>query len=457
MLTESNLHGYQKHCIQHILDNPYCGLFLDMGLGKTISTLTAIDRLLFDRCEVSKVLVIAPKRVARDTWADEIQEWAHVRHLRVSIAVGTAKQRKAALMANADVYTINRENVAWLVAMYGTRFPFDMVVIDELSSFKSSDAIRFKELRRVRPSLKRLVGLTGTPAPNGYLDLWAQLFLIDRGERLGPFKTNYKDRFFMIDPETAYSQHVKWIPKPGAQDKINKLISDVCISMQARDYLELPDTVHRLIKVHMTDQEMKDYLDFERSAVMELPTGDELTAVNAAALRTKLVQFSNGAVYDDAKNYHVVHNAKLEAIEEVVDTATSPIIIFYRFKHDLERLREKLKAYKPRMLITSQDQKDWNAGKIQVLLAHPASMGHGLNLQKGGNNILWFGDPDSLELYQQANARLDRQGQKESVVINHMCTVGTIDEDIMQSLVNKADVQDALMKALKARVDKYRK
>lgn len=457
MLREEQLHEYQRHCVKHIIENPYCALLLEMGLGKTVSSLTAIDRLLFDYCDVNKVLIIAPKRVARDTWGDEIQEWAHLKHMRVSVAVGTERQRDRALMADADVYTINRENVAWLIAKYGTLFPFDMVVIDELSSFKSSDAVRFKELKKVRPMLKRVVGLTGTPAPNGYMDLWAQMFLIDRGERLGKFKTHYKDRFFTVDPDTQYSGFPKMIPKPGAAEQIHELISDICISMKAKDYLQLPQTIHRLQKVHLTDTEMKAYENFERSAVMELPTGEELTAVNAGALRTKLVQFANGAVYDEDRSYHTVHEAKLEVVEEIVDTATSPIIIFYRFKHDLERLQQKLRRYNPRMLDTSQDQRDWNAGKIQVLLAHPASMGHGLNLQRGGNNILWFGDPDSLELYQQANARLDRQGQKRAVVINHLCTAGTIDEAIMQSLVDKTDTQEALMQALKVRIDKYKK
>lgn len=455
-LSERDLHRYQVHCVDHILDNEACGLFLDMGLGKTVSTLTAVNRLIYDRFEISKVLVIAPKRVARDTWVDEVNTWTHLRHLRVAVAVGTAKQRVRALTSVADVYCINRENVAWMIAHFGGRLPFDMLVIDELSSFKNNDTVRFKALRKVRPFFKRVVGLTGTPVPNGYLDLWPQMFLIDRGKRLGEYVTHYRDRFFEVDPATAWSSYPRIIPKAGAAEQIHGLIGDICISMKARDYLELPGSIHRIIRVHLSDQEREAYQRFERDAVMELPDGEELTAVNAAALRTKLVQFANGAVYDADKDYHVVHEAKMEQVEEIVDTSTSPIIIFYRFQHDKDRLFKRLAKYKPRMLNTSEDQKAWNRGEIQVLLAHPASMGHGLNLQRGGHNILWMGDPDSLELYLQANARLDRQGQDQTVIIQHLSAVGTIDEAIMDALVNKEDTQEVFMKAMKARILKYK-
>ena len=454
-LSEKDLHAYQRHSVDHILENPYCGLFLDMGLGKTVSTLTAINRLIFDRFEISRVLVIATKRVARDTWLDEVNVWDHLRHLRVAVAVGTATQRVRALNSVADVYCINRENVAWMVARFAGKLPFDCLVIDELSSFKNGDTARFKALKLVRPYFNRVIGLTGTPVPNGYLDLWSQMYLIDGGKRLGEFITHYRDRFFEIDPDTIFSSYPRLIPAPGAADRIHGLISDVCISMKSKDYLELPGSLHRIIRVHLSPAEVEAYQRFERDAVMAIPDG-ELTAVNAAALRIKLVQFANGAVYDENRDYHVVHEAKMEMVEEIVDTATSPIIIFYRFQHDKERLYNRLKAYKPRMLNTSQDQKDWNDGKIQVLLAHPASMGHGLNLQRGGHNILWMGDPDSLELYMQANARLDRQGQKHTVVIQHLSAVGTIDEDIMEALVNKEDTQEVFMRAVKARIEELK-
>jgi len=455
MLKESNLHDYQRHAVEHIIENPFSGLLLEMGLGKTISTLTAIDKLMFDSFEVKKVLLIAPKRVARDTWLDEVHGWVHTSHLKVSVVLGSAEQRKKALLEKADIYAINRENVVWLVNLYGSKCPFDMLVIDELSSFKSSGSQRFKALKKWRPMFKRVVGLTGTPAPNGYLDLWAQMYLLDMGERLGKFKTHYQDRFFTIDPATAFSSYPKKVLKVGAAEQIHDLISDICISMKSEDYLELPGREHYLIKVHLSEKEKAAYDAFEKSQVLEIPEG-EISAVTATALRNKLVQYANGAVYDANREYHIVHEAKIEAAIEIVDTATSPIMIFYRFKHDLARLKIALKAYKPRMLDTSQDQADWNAGKIQVLLAHPASMGHGLNLQKGGHNILWFGDPESLEAYQQANARLDRQGQKNFVRMGHLCTVGTIDEPIMNALVGKADVQDALMDAVKAVISKYK-
>lgn len=457
MLTKSNLHNYQLHCIEHLLTHPEAGLFLEMGLGKTVSTLTAIDYLLFDTFEVKKPLIIAPKKVAQFTWEDEIQNWAHLRHLRLSKIIGDEKTRSKALNStDADIYIINRENVAWLVGKVGSAWSFDMLILDELTSFKSSKAIRFKALKQIRPKVNRVVGLTGTPSPNGYVDLWAQIFLLDQGERLGKFKTHYTDRFFSPDPSTVYSGYPKLLPKENTLETIQNLIGDICISMKSDDYLELPGRVHRIINVHLSDSEMQAYLEFEKSQIMLLPEGDAISVANAAALRGKLVQFANGAVYDENKAYHVVHEAKLDSLEEIIDVATSPVLIFYRFKHDLERMQKRLKGFSPRLLTSEKDKNDWNEGKIKVLLAHPASAGHGLNLQKGGNNVIWFGDPDSLELYQQANARLDRQGQVKQVIIQHMATVGTIDEDIAKALIGKADVQEALMQAIKARVKKYK-
>lgn len=454
MLSRSNLHKYQLHTVDHIMDNMQAGLFLDMGLGKTVSTLTAIDLLMYDRCEVNKVLVIAPKRVAQDTWTDEVNNWAHLNHLRVSVVLGTEKQRKEALLRTADIYTINRENVVWLISHYGAGFPFDMVVIDELSSFKSPQAQRFKALRRVRPLVKRVVGLTGTPAPNGLIDLWSQLYLLDMGERLGKTVTGYRSKYFTPgrrNGEVVFDYRLK----AESEKEIQERIGDICISMKAEDYLELPGRMHLIRKVHLSDEEMKAYLDFEKSQILALPDED-VSVTSAAALRNKLVQFANGAVYDANKDYHVVHEAKLEALTEMVEASTSPTLIFYKYKSDLERISIALKSYKPRQLDSSQDMIDWNAGRVKVLLAHPASAGHGLNLQKGGHTIIWFGDPDSLELYQQANARLDRQGQTTCVMIHHLATEGTIDEDIAKALVNKADVQEALMQAVKARITKYK-
>ena len=456
MLQENQMHNYQRHCVEHIMSHPECGLLLEMGCGKTIASLTALNLLLFDTFEIKKPLIIAPLNVAKYTWQDEIDNWAHLKHLKLGKILGDEKSRSKALNSPADIYIINRENVAWLVGKVGSAWSFDMLILDELTSFKSSKAIRFKALKQIRPLVKRVVGLTGTPSPNGYIDLWSQIFLLDQGERLGKFKTHFIDRFFTVDPKTVYSGYPKQIPRDFSLEAIQGLIGDICISMKSEDYLELPGRVHRIINVHLSDAEMQAYEEFEKSQIMLLPEGEAISVANAAALRGKLVQFANGAIYDETRAYHVVHDAKLDMLEELVDVATSPVLIFYRFKHDLDRMQKRLKSYAPRLLTSEKDKNDWNEGKIKVLLAHPASAGHGLNLQKGGNNVIWFGDPDSLELYQQANARLDRQGQVKQVIIQHMATVGTIDEAIAQALIGKADVQEALMQAIKARVKKYR-
>lgn len=447
------MHKYQSHCVGHIIGNSACGLFLEMGLGKTVSTLTAINSLIFDSLEVSKVLVIAPKRVAESTWSDEVNTWEHLKHLRVSVVLGTQKQRKEALQAKAEIYTINRENVAWLVGMYGTAFPFDMVVIDELSSFKSPSAQRFKALRSIRPRVNRVVGLTGTPAPNGLIDLWSQLYLLDMGERLGKTVTGYRNKYF--NPGRTNGQVVfDYRLRPESEKLIQDAIGDICISMKSEDYLELPERIDRVVNVHLSEKELSEYKTFEKNQILQL-LEVELSVVNAAALSNKLLQYANGAVYDEFKNYHVVSKAKLEALEDIVDVANSPVLVFYRYRHDLERIVQHLKRYNPRTLTSAKDIQDWNAGKISVLLAHPASAGHGLNLQSGGNNIVWFGETWSLELYQQANARLYRQGQSKPVIIHHLITVGTLDEDVVKSLANKEDGQEALMQAIKVRIGKY--
>lgn len=449
-------HPYQQHSTNHIIDKPYSALFLDMGLGKTVSTLTAIDELMNVYCEVNKVLVIAPLRVAKDTWSTEVEKWDHLNHLRLSIVLGSVKERKMALSCKADIYVINRENVPWLVAQYQSAFPFDMVVIDELSSFKSAKSIRFKSLRMIRPTVKRVVGLTGTPAPNGLIDLWPQLYLLDMGERLGKTITGYREKYF--NPGRRNGAVVfDYKLRAGSEQEIYNKIADICISMKAKDYLQLPERINNVIEIRLPKDIQDKYDKFEEDQVMQIEAED-VSAVNAAALSTKLRQFAQGAIYDIDKNWHEIHNIKLDALEELVEGANGqPVLIFYSFRSDLERIQHKLKAYKPRMLNDSQDIKDWNAGKIEVLLAHPASAGHGLNLQAGGNVIIWFGLNWSLELYQQANARLDRQGQTKPVIIHHMITVQTIDTKIMKAIEGKAVAQDALLDAVKAIINKYKK
>lgn len=456
-MNESNLHNYQHFAVNHILEHPYCGLFLDMGLGKTITTLTAIKKLMYDDLAVSKVLVIAPKRVAEDTWVKESAKWEHTKMFRISKVLGSEKQRKEALRVKADIYVINRENVSWLVAQYASAFPFDMVVIDELSSFKSHKASRFKALRMVRPMIERCIGLTGTPSPNGLIDLWSQLYLLDEGERLGKSIGNYRSTYFK--PGRTNGQIVfDYKLQDGCEQRIYERISDICISMKAEDYLELPDKMEQTVEVTLPADIKAKYDEFEKEQVLALADEENISAVNAAALSNKLLQFSNGAIYDSDRQVHQIHDTKINALEDIVEAANGqPVLVFYAYKHDLYRIKEKLKSYHPRELLTSSDIDDWNNGKIQVLLTHPASAGHGLNLQRGGHICVWFGLTWSLELYQQACARLYRQGQTKPVVIYHIVSGGTMDEDVMAAISGKADKQDALLQAVKARIQKYKK
>lgn len=478
MLTESNLHNYQKACVEHIITHPFCGVFLDMGLGKTVSTLTAINYLMNDYCEINSVLVIAPKRVAESVWQEEAEKWVHLQHLRFSKIIGTQKQRIAAIMeTKADIYIISRDNVAWLCALYGGgKLPFDMVVVDELSSFKSYKSVRFKALRGARPYLKRLVGLTGTPAPNGLIDLWPQIYLMDRGDRLEKTISRYREKYFrpgQTNGHVVYSYNLM----SDSEQLIHKRIEDICISMKADDYLEMPLRTDNYIELRMPDDIKKQYDDFEKNKILDLLNTVETTeeedengnfklvqkpvevnAVNAAALSNKLLQFANGAVYDEDKNVFPIHSIKLDALKEIVENSNGQsILVAWTYQFDKDRILEYLKSYKPRELKTNKDIEDWNAGRIQVMLAHPASAGHGLNLQAGGNIIVWFGQTWSLELYQQFNARLYRQGQQKGVIIHHLIMKGTHDEDVIQALKAKNKKQNALMDSIKAKIDKYKK
>ncbi|QEH69733.1 SNF2-related protein [Cellulosilyticum sp. WCF-2] len=450
-------HDYQAYSIKWILDNPKSGLFLEMGLGKTSCTLTALNDLLFDYFDIGKVLVIAPKRVAESTWSDEIEKWNHVKDLQVSVVAGTEKQRIAALEARADIYTLGRDNVVWLVEYLQAnkiKWPFDALVIDELSSFKNTKSKRFKALKKITPLLNHVIGLTGTPTPNSLIELWPQMYLLDRGERLGKTQGAYKDRYFY--PVSGQGHVVyKYGLKEGAEKAIYEAIGDICVSMKSEDHLKMPERIDNFIELKLPANVMRAYKEFEKEKILEFKD-DVLTAANAAVVAGKLLQFANGYVYDDEKKSHFVHNVKIEALKEIIDTSQEQsVLVFYNFKHDYEALAKEFKALKPRTIETPQDIKDWNAGKIQLLLAHPASIGHGLNIQAGGHIIVWYGLTWSLELYQQANARLYRQGQKESVIIHHLVAQGTMDEQVIKILKEKDKGQNALMSAVKARIKQH--
>ena len=446
-------YDYQEYATQWILDKEKAGLLLDMGMGKSVITLTAIDELMFDYFEVSKVLVIAPLRVAESTWDEEAAKWDHLEHLKISKVLGTEKERINALYTKADIYIINRENVKWLVDKCGKDWPFDMVVIDELSSFKSHRAQRFKALRKVRPFMKRVVGLTGTPAPNGLIDLWSQIYLLDGGERLGKTITGYRERYFLPDKR---NQHIVFTYKlkEGAEEAIYEKLSDICVSMKAEDYLKLPERINNIIPIHLPKKAKDKYDQLERDLLLPLKDSD-IVANTAGVLANKLLQMSNGAVYDENGDVKEIHNAKLKALEDTIEAANGKsVLIFYSYKHDLDRIKKHLKRDDLTVLDTAEDIKNWNEGKIPIMLAHPASAGHGLNLQAGGNIIIWFGLTWSLELYSQANARLYRQGQKQNVIIHHLVSKGTMDEDVIKALEGKEVGQEALLNAVKARVRK---
>ena len=405
---------------------------------------------MYDRFEISKVLVIAPKRVAEDTWTREHAKWDHLKDLRISKVLGNEQQRIRALRAEADIYVIGRDNVVWLVDLYQklkTGWPFDMIVIDELSSFKNPQAKRFRALKKAMPSVSRVVGLTGTPSPNGLMDLWAEVYLLDQGERLGQTLGAYREKYFRPGARNGYIVY-KWEPLRGAREKIEAAISDICISMSAADYLKLPKRIDNVIPVQLSPDEMEAYKRMERDQLLQIED-DDIAALNAAAVMTKLLQIANGSVYTNEGKVVKIHEAKLEALVEIVDTTDSPVLVFYSYKHDLAAIQGKIKG--ARVLENEKDISDWNAGKVQVLLAHPASVGYGLNLQEGGHVIVWYGLTWSLELYQQANARLYRQGQEKPVIIHHLIAEGTADEEVMAALQNKDTSQAALLAALKER------
>ncbi|HEN4467998.1 TPA: DEAD/DEAH box helicase [Streptococcus agalactiae] len=450
-----NLHEYQEITKDFIIRTPYAAVILDMGMGKTATTLSAINELMFDRYEVSKVLVIAPLRVANTVWSDEIEQWKELRHLRYAKIVGTPKQRRAALEKDADIYIVNRENLPWLVEQCSPYFKWDMVVIDELSSFKSWQSKRFKAFMAMRPYMKRIVGLTGTPSSNGLMDLFAEFKVIDGGERLGRFIGEYRSRYFDEGRRNGNIVY-EYIPMDYAECQIYDKIDDITISMKAMDYLDMPELISTKRLVYLTDKEKSDYKQFKKDYVLADLADGEVTAANAASLSNKLVQMANGAVYSDDHQVVSLHDQKIDALEDIIEAANGePVLVVYWFKHDLQRIEERLAKLKVNgtVLKTEEDICEWNKGKISVGLLHPASSRHGLNLQKGGHHLVWFGLTWSLELYQQTNARLWRQGQQaETVVIQHIVAEGTIDEEILKALENKDAQQSRLIESVKAQV-----
>ena len=452
-------HEYQQHCINKILDIKKLGLFLDMGLGKTIITLSAIKELKFYRFQVRKVLIIAPKKVAEGTWSNEATKWDHTNDLKISRVLGTLNQRTKALYEKADIYIINRENVTWLVDFYKNNWDFDMVVIDESSSFKSPTAKWFKSLAAVTQKIDRLVELTGTPSPNGLKDLWSQIYLIDQGQRLEKRYTHFREKYFQPDKRgqdgTVYSYDLK----NGSEKAILEKISDVCVSMKANDYLTLPDIIYNEIPVVLDTKAKKAYEELETQYVLQISDLEEISVASAAALSNKLLQLANGAVYDEDRTVHGVHNCKIEAFLELVESLQDkPLLVFYNYQHDKERILKALEKSDLRLreLKTTQDEDDWNNKQIDILLTHPASSAYGLNLQQGGNHVCWFGLNWNYELYTQANKRLHRQGQTEKVIIHHLITQETRDEDVMQALERKDKVQNFVMETLKARIERIK-
>jgi len=451
-------HRYQEYATQRILDTPYIALLLEMGLGKTVSTLTAIDLLLNDYFEAGRVLVIAPLRVAEDTWPREVEKWDHLRHLRISKVLGSAAQRRRALKADADIWIINRENVEWLVSEYGSKWPFDTVVIDELSSFKNHQSKRFRALRRVRPMIKRLIGLTGTPAPNGLIDLWPQIYLLDMGERLGKTITGYRDRYFIPGERSGHIVY-KWREKKEAEQRIYEAISDIVVSMKAEDWLELPQLVERTVPVRLSEQARAMYKKLERDLLLPFVDAD-VVASTAGVLSNKLLQMASGAVYDEERGVKHIHDAKLDALEDIVEAAQGkPVMVFYNYQHSLDRIMKRFPQARTlrKGRDGNEDIRAWNNDEIPLLLLHPKSAGHGLNLQESScQTVVWFDQIWSLEEYQQANARVHRQGQTRRIVVMRLVAEGTMDEEAVAAIERKATTQEALMQSVKARIEKVK-
>ncbi|MFV0382340.1 MAG: SNF2-related protein [Breznakia sp.] len=444
-------HNYQERSHDYIINHDKCGLIVDMGLGKTVITLSAIQDLMYDYFSVQKVLVVAPLRVAQLTWSDEIEKWDHL-NLTISKVLGSVVKRKEALKTKADIYIVNRENVVWLVDYIGKDFDFDMVVVDEWSSFKNSKSKRFRALKKVMPYVDRFVGLTGTPSPNGYLDLWGQMYLIDQGDRLYPTMTRYRDAFFSPGRRNGHIIF-EWDLRDGAKERIQQKMGDVCISLQAKDWLEMPERIDRKIFVDLDEKVMADYKRFEAQSILEYEEDKALIGTHAGALTNKLLQYANGAVYNENREVVQIHDEKINALNELIEGANGKsVLVFYSYKHDLAKIMNHFPE--ARTLDGEKDFKNWNAGKTELLVCHPASMGHGLNMQDGGNIIVWFGLTWSLELYLQANARLYRQGQKQKVIVYHIMAKDTHDEDVMRSLENKKVNQNELIEAVKARIRK---
>lgn len=450
-------HGYQRYAIERILQDDSLGLFLDMGLGKTVITLTAINDLKFNRWEVSRCLVVAPKKVAEATWSHEAEKWDHLRHLKIVPVLGSLKKRVQALHTPGDIWVINRENIPWLVEYFRNNWPFDMVVLDESSSFKNPQSKRFKAMKLVMSRIARLVLLTGTPAPNGLEDLWAQIYLLDAGERLGRTISSYREAFFTQDYARPGQMYRTYTPQQDAESRIQAAISDICVSMKSEDYLELPDYIENVVPVALDAKAKRAYDKLEKEMLLEVDT-QLVTAQSAAVLNGKLLQLCSGAVYDSTGEVVDIHDCKLEAFLETIEQLNGEhALVFYWFKHEADRLTEALaKTDKVvRVYQGPEDEKAWNAGEVDVLLAHPVSCGYGLNLQAGGHHAIWFGYPNwALEIYQQANKRLHRQGQKHPVICHHLVVQGGMDEDVIAALHDKGDTQESLMQALKARIER---
>ncbi len=449
---EFNPHDYQKYTIEYILQHPVAAVILGLGMGKTVCSLTAIEQLMYDSFEISKVLIVAPLRVAKVTWSDEIKKWDHLQHLRYAVAIGSEEERLTALQSDADIYIINRENLQWLIEKSGMPFEYDMVVLDELSSFKNWQSKRFRAFMKVRPKVKRVIGLTGTPSSNGMMDLFAEFKCLDMGERLGRFITQYRNAYFKpdrINGQIVYSYQLL----PDAEQQIYDRIADITVSLKAMDHLKMPELISTRYPVYMDEEEKQKYDQLKADLILPYKDQDNITAANAAALSGKLCQMANGAVYSDEREVAHIHDRKLDALEDIIEAALGPILVCYWYKHDLERIIKRLEELKVDYGCISSESsiRMWNAGKMQVGLIHPASAGHGLNLQSGGHVIVWFGLTWSLELYDQTNARLWRQGQQaETVVVQHLVTAGTIDERILDALQHKEQSQNALIDAVKA-------